>query len=134
MRRTASELEFQSKHHFPAVARGGCLAEGRIGLRAGGTPLGSSADRAELRVVEGVERLPPELQRFVFGELEGFEKREIVVVKPRQNELGVVAVVADIAASRWPREYRRVKPLIHAALIPGEDGVARLHESAAALA
>ena len=63
----ASELKFQAEHHLASVARGGCLAEGAVGLCPGGAPLGGRADGAELRVVEGVEGLPPELQRLPLG-------------------------------------------------------------------
>ena len=70
----ASELELQAKHHFAAVTRGSGLAEGIVGLRAGGAPLSRRADGAELGVIEAVECLPPELQRLPLGDLEGLEE------------------------------------------------------------
>ena len=62
--------EIQSEHHLASVARGGHLAEGAVGLLAGRVPLRRRADRAELRMVKSVERLPPELQRLLLGNLE----------------------------------------------------------------
>src|SRR3954471_1661035 len=57
-----------------------------------------------------------------------------MVVEAREEELGVIAVIADIAAARGAREDGRVEPLVETPLTAGKDRVAALVASSAALA
>src|SRR5262249_34076786 len=81
----------------------------------------------ELRVVEQVVDLPPQLQvTAAAAERDPFEERDVPVADTRQSD--VVLVAAADAATRWAGVGARVEPMIERAVgtrqrwIAGQDG------------
>src|SRR6185295_9061409 len=72
-------------------------------------------DALELRMVERVERLQPELQSHLPGKLKVLEQREIEVVDAGAA-FGISPEIPEFT-QRWLRECRRVEPTSHRSLI-----------------